>query len=460
VLNGMLTTPNESIAGGRVGLKLHAEVIDTRIDAEGTLPGATRLDGADLRVTVAGRNLQAPGRAFGVILPATRPYRLTANLTKDGRDYRFTRMTGRIGGSDIAGQLRVTAPADAADKLRINGTLSSRTLDILDVGPLIGYSPERLDAQGGKGAITVVGGHPRVLPDAPLAVEQLKSLDAHIDYQAEHVRTGTVPIDGLKLGFYLEDRKLDLDPLDMTVSGGRWTSVIRINAQQRPVVTDYDIRLAAVPVGRLLSSFKVEESGTTAVMRARLQLHGLGDTLHQSLASSNGRLAFVFPQGTLWVRNVELAKLDLQNFLTAFLGKKLKRPTEIRCGLAAFTVTDGVAKADPILFDTTRATYYAWGQFSFKDESLDLSFKGKSKEFSLFSGQSPVGVGGWFAAPTINPISGELVARASAGVGLGLAAGPLAALAAFIDFGGEKDNSCGPVLTAQPAAAQHKQGKS
>lgn len=452
-LKGALTTPDESIVGGRVGLQLHADAVQTSIDLAGTLPGVTRFDGADLRVTVAGRNLQTPGKLFGIILPATRPYRMSANLTKDGRDYQFTRIGGRIGSSDIAGQLRVTAAADARDKLRINGVLASRVLDILDVGPLVGYSPAKLDAQGGKGAIRIEGGHPRILPDAPLAIEQLKNFDAHIDYTATTVRTGTVPIANLQLGFYVEDNILDLDPLTFDLAGGRWTSVIKINARVAPVVTDYDIRLAQVPIGKLLASFKVEESGTTATMGGRLQLTGKGDTVRKSLGTSTGRIALVFPRGTLWVRNIQLAKLDIQNFVTALIGKRLKKPTQIRCGVMAFTVKDGKAAADPVLFDTTRANYRATGGFDFTDESLDLSMQGDSKEFSLFSGQSPIGIGGWFAAPTINPISGKLITRAGAGVALGLAASPLAAIIAFVDVGDAKDFDCGPVLAGKTAKA-------
>ena len=445
-LDGSLTTPNEAAAGGKLGLDMKARVADTAITMAGTLPGATRFDGADLAVSVTGRNMQTPGRLFGIVLPATRPYRLGSHLTRNGRNYYFDGITGRFGDSDLNGALRVTAPADADDKFRINGKLASRVLDILDVGPLIGYSPERLDAKGGKGAITIEGGHPRVLPDAPLAIEQLKHFDTHVDYTAATVRTGTVPIANLKLGFYLENQKLDLDPLAFDLVGGRLDSTIGIDASVKPVLTRYDIRMSQVPLGKLLKSFNVDESGTTASMRARIQLTGRGDTVRQSLGSSTGRIALVFPAGTLWVRNIELAKLDLQNFLTAFIGKRLKKPTEIRCGIVAFTVNNGKAVADPILFDTTKANYRGRGGFDFADESLAMSIQGDSKEFSIFSGQSPIGINGWFAAPGINPVSGELIARAGAGVALGVVASPLAAILAFVDFGNAKNNDCQPIL--------------
>ncbi len=449
-LEGSLTTPDAAASGGQVGLNLAAQVADSAITMVGTLPGVTRFDGADLRVTVKGRNLQSPGRLFGIILPATRPYKLAANLTKRDRDYYFTRINGHFGDSDLAGQLRVTAAADVKDKLRINGVLSSRVLDVLDVGPFIGYSPERLDAKGAKGAISIEAGRPRILPDAPLAIAQLQLFDAHIDYTAVKVRTGNAPIGNLKLGFYLENGKLDMDPLAFDIATGRLDSIIRIDPGVTPVLTDYDIRLSPVPIGKLLTSFKVEDSGTTAKMRARIKLQGHGDTVRKSLGSADGRIALVFPAGTLWLRNIELAKLDLQNFITHFLGKRLKKPAEIRCGVVAFNVKNGKAVADPILFDTTRANYRGRGGFDFADESLALSIEGDSKEFSLFSGQSPIGISGWFAAPRINPVSKELLARAAAGVALGLVGTPLAAILAFVDVGNAPDNDCTAILAAKP----------
>src|SRR3546814_13483472 len=79
--------------------------------------------------------------------------------------------------------------------------------------------------------------------------------------------------------------------------------------------------------------------------------------------------------------------------------KKLKDPVEIKCGLIAFTVRDGVAAADPIIIDTRKNVMLGRGGFSFRNESLDLAFRADGKKFSLFSGQSPVGIGGTFARP-------------------------------------------------------------
>jgi uncharacterized protein involved in outer membrane biogenesis len=448
-LRGSLTTPNSTIAGGRTGLDLHAFVAATQIDVAGTLPGATRIDGADLRVTIAGKNLQTLFKLAGANAPATRPYKLSANFTRDGGDYKFTHIGGHFGDSDLAGTLAVTTGGPRA---KIVGDLHTQTLDILDVGPWIGYSPEKLDAQGGKGAITIVDGHPRVLPDASLDIDSLKGFDADVSYTAAHIRTGNVPIANLELKVDLDDRDLKLKPIAFDIIGGRVTADIDLDAHKEPVVADYDIHMTQVPIGRLLTSFKVEDNGTTADVGGRIKLKGKGDSVRASLGASSGRIAIVVSKGTLWIRNIELAKLDLQNFLLAAFGKSLKKPRDIRCGLAAFTVNDGIARADPVLFDTGRAVYRMEGQFSFKDESLGLSLRGKSKEFSLFAGQSPIGVGGWFAAPKVNPISKELLARGGASVLLGIVATPVAAILPFVDLGTAKNSNCAAVEGAKTEA--------
>ena len=448
-LRGTITTPDSRIAGGRTKVALHATVADTIFDVSGALVDPKTIEGADLRVAVSGHNLQAPFRLLGIAVPSTRPFRLASNLTKDGGDYRFTRLAGRIGDSDIGGKLTVTRPAQ---RLRLEGDLHTRVLSIVDVGPLVGYSPDKLQASGGKAVITTENGHPRVLPDAPLAVEGLKPYDAAIRYTADKVSTGTADIRHLQLDLGLDHSLLTLRPLAFDLAGGRLTSNIAINARTAPVATDYDIRLSQVPLNKLLAQFKVDDSGTTATLRGRVQLKGYGDTVRKSLGTSSGRIAVVFPKGTLWIRNIELVKLDAQNFLTAFLGKKLKKPREINCGLVAFTVKDGVAEADPVFFDTNKANLIGKGHFSFADESLALSIRGDSKEFSVFSGQSPIGINGWFAAPKVNPISKQLIARAGAGVGLGLLFPPAAALA-FIDVGDAKNSNCAPIVGAKTAAA-------
>lgn len=447
-VSGTIKPVDTANPNGSSRLNLRAEAVQTRVTVSGIIPRSNDIEGADLRVGIAGRNLQSVFKLFKVVAPATRAYSLNANFRKSGEIYRFTRVAGKFGDSDIAGDL--TADVSGAKPL-LTGDLRTKVLDIVDVGPWVGISPAALDTKGAAAVVRTVAGTPRVIPDATLAIEQLKSFDANIKYAAARIRTGNVPLSGLILDLSLKDSRLILKPVAVNIIGGRLTANIDLNAGVSPVVTAYDIRMSRVPLGQLLTSFDVEKSGTTASVFGRVELKGYGDTMHESLATSSGRIALVFPAGTLWVRNIQLGKLDLQNYITSGILAKLKKPQEIRCGVVAFTVKDGIARADPVLFDTKRANFRGEGAFSFKDESLALSVRGDSKEFSLFSGQSPVGVAGYFAAPRIQPISRQLLTRAGVGVGLGLATGGIGALLAFVDVGDAKNVNCAAVQAAKTA---------
>lgn len=449
-LEGALLSPNEAIGGGRNQLRFTARTPDTRMTVSGTLPAATRIEGTDLALTVQGGNLSYLFDFIGVAIPDTRAYRLAANVVYDDNRWTFTRMKGVFGDSDIAGRMTILTP----DRLRIEADIATRSLDMVDLGPFIGYDPQRLSAQGGKGAIQQVGGTPRLLPDAALRIDALKQFDAKVRYRVNAVKQDYVPISNIDLTLGLDRSLLTLAPLTFDMAGGRVTSETRIDARSTPVRTTYDIRLAPTPMARLLGRWGVEQSGTTGTVKARVQLTGEGDTVHDSLASSDGRIAIIMPKGTMWARNIQLSELDIGTFVQKMFQKTLKEPVEINCGLIAFTVRDGIASADPILIDTAKNVILGRGSFSFKNESLDLAVRADGKKISLFSGQSPIGLTGYFAAPGINPISPQLLARAGAAAGLGLAATPLAAILAFADVGDAKSSACGPVLSGATASAQ------
>lgn len=451
VMNGALLTPNATVSGGKNQLRLHAEGVRTQVDVSGTLPGATEIEGADLHMDLRGQNLADIFMLAGVAVPDTRTYRIRSALTKLGSEWRFTGLKGRFGDSDIAGKLvaKMTRP-----RLLLTAEIATDTLDIVDAGPFIGYNPNTLAARGAAGAVTQVAGTPRILPDAKLRVDALRNFDAKVHWTVRDVRAPSFPISHIELGLDLDNMLLKLDPLNFSMARGTVSSEITINARRQPVFTDYDIRLSPTPMGTLLAGWGVEQSGTSGTVKARVKMTGSGDSVRESLASSNGRIAIILPRGSMWTRNIQLSELDLGVFVQKMFEKKLKEPVQINCGLIGFTVRNGIAAADPILIDTEKNVVLGRGGFSFRNESIDLAIRADSKKFSLFSGQSPVGLNGYFARPGLNVISPELVARAGAGLGLGVLVNPLAAIIAFVDVGDAKAAACGPVLEGARAAAQ------
>lgn len=451
---GALLSPNSTITLGKTQLELHALTGATHLDVAGTLPAATQIEGSDLTIGARGPNARLLFDLLGVVIPDTRAYHFKSHLTKDGGDWEFTHLSGAFGDSDLAGKMTISLPNN---RLRIDANIASHKVDIIDIGPFIGYDPNALAAKGATAAATTQtrADHPRILPDAPLRAEALKMFDAHVNYRVATIRAPHVPVSNVVLTLDLDHNLLTLSPMTMDVSGGKLAADITLNARDPAVVTDYDIRLSPTPMGKLLAGWGVDESGTTGTIAARIKMHGTGDSVRKSLATSDGRIAIIIPAGDFWTRNVQLSEFDIGVFVQRLLQKQLKKPVHINCGLIAFTVKEGVAAADPILIDTDANVMAAKGGFSFQDESMNVQFRADAKKFSVFSGQSPVNIGGYFAAPKLGIITPQLLERGGAAIALGVVATPFASVLAFVDPGDAKSAACSPVLAAAPASAQH-----
>jgi uncharacterized protein involved in outer membrane biogenesis len=450
-LTASLLSPDASVSGGENKLKARIWAAHSVLDVSGTLPGLTEVEGVPLRVAAQGRDLSELLQVIDVAIPRTRHYALRSQMVKEDSKYRFTGMTGTFGQSDLAGGFTI----DNTDRLRLDAKLTTRRLDIIDAAPFIGYNPDIVATKGAVAAASATGaGAQRIMPDAELPVAMMQRFDAGLDWKIAVVRSRNLPVSNIALKLALERGRLALSPLTFSMARGDLASDLIFDTRKRPAAISYDIRLASTPMGRLLAGFGIADSGTTGTIHGRIELAGRGDTIHDSLATSNGRIAFVMPRGTLWTQNAQLAELDLGTFVYKMFEGKLKKPIEVNCGLLAFTVRGGTAAADPILIDTSKNVITGRGAFSFGTEAVDLAFKADGKKFSLFSGQSPVGIGGHFAAPKLQVISPELLGRAGAGLGLAIIGTPVAGLLAFVDVGDAKSAACGPVLSGATATAQ------
>ena len=450
-VTAQLLSPDATANRGENKLVARARAAGNVIDVSGTLPTIADIENVPLQVRSRGADLSTLLAIIDVVLPQTRTYDLRGQLVKAGDEYRFTRITGRAGGTDLAGRLTITNGA----RIHLDSVLATRSLDIIDAAPFIGYNPDIVATKGAVAAARATGAAPeRLMPDARFPIETMQRFDADLKWTIGTVKSRNLPISNVDLTLDLERGRLALSPLTFAMARGNVSSDTIFDTRQRPSAVSYDIRVAPTPMSRLLAGYGVIEAGTTGTIKGRIELKGRGDTIHDSLSTAAGRIAFVMPAGTFWTRNVQLAELDLGTFAQKMFEGELKEPVRINCGLIAFTVRGGVAAADPILIDTSKNVIVSRGGFSFRNEAVDLAVRADSKKFSLFSGQSPVRLGGYFASPSLGVISPELVGRAGLALGLSLVATPVAGVLAFVDVGDAKATACGPVLRGATATQQ------
>ena len=450
-VTAQLLSPDATVNRGENKLTARAWAANNVVDVSGTLPSLAEIEKVPLQTRARGRDLSELLGIIGVVLPETRRYALKGQMVKDGEVYRFTNIAGTVGESDVAGKLTVTN----GERLHLDSVIRTRSLDIVDASVLVGYNPDIVETKGAVAAAAATGSGPRkLLPDDDMPVEKMRTFDADLVWTVDQVKSRRVPISNMELTLDLDRGRLALSPFNFAMARGKVASDIVFDTRQRPSLVKYDFRLAPTPMGRLLAGWGVEDSGTTGTIKGRVQLNGRGDSIADSLATSSGRIAFVMPQGSLSTRNVQLSEIDIGTFAQKMFAGKLKEPVSINCGLIAYTVRRGIAAADPILIDTRKNVILGRGGFSFRTEAIDHAIRADAKKFSLFSGQSPLGIGGYFSAPTLNVIGPELIGRAGVGLGLALVAAPVAGVLAFVDIGDAKSAACGPVLAGARAEAQ------
>ncbi len=121
----------------------------------------------------------------------------------------------------------------------------------------------------------------------------MQRFDADLKWTIGTVRSRKVPISNGDRTRPLDRGKLTLSPLRCAMARGDVPSDLVSDTRPRPSRIGYDIRLSPTPLGRLLAGWGVAEAGTSGTVKGRIQLQGRGDTIHDSLASANGRMAFI-----------------------------------------------------------------------------------------------------------------------------------------------------------------------
>src|SRR3546814_14942757 len=96
------------------------------------------MTGLDFTFSVKGADMADLFPIFRIPLPQTPSYSLAGHLGKDGATWRFTNFEGRMGDSDLSGDL---AYAPRADRPLIPAALASNSLALADLAWLLGPAP-------------------------------------------------------------------------------------------------------------------------------------------------------------------------------------------------------------------------------------------------------------------------------------------------------------------------------
>ncbi len=199
--------------------------VNSRLKADGAITRPFDLGRFNATLSLEGQDMADLYLLTGITLPNTPRYRLSGALSRDDALFRFRDFSGRVGSSDLSGDIRVDK---VGDRRRVEATLQSQSLDIADLMTVLGAQPQ-VSAAG----TTVTSGVPgRLLPDAALQTSRLRTMDGTLSYRVASVKRNDLEIRRVRLDAGLDGGVLTLDPVAFTFSRGELNGTARIDARK------------------------------------------------------------------------------------------------------------------------------------------------------------------------------------------------------------------------------------
>lgn len=421
-------------------IDLRATAGPTRAHARGTLLDPFRLRDFDLRLRLAGQDLEDLFPLIGIATPSTPPYRLDGRFTRDGDTWRYDDFTGIVGDSDLGGSAAVTV---GRERPLLKADLVSKRLDFDDLAGFVGAPPQT----GGEEAATAEqraeaaarAADARVLPDTPYDLTKLRAMDADVRWKAHRINAPRLPIEDMDAHLLLEAGLLRLEPLNFGVAEGDIRSTIRMDARSEVIRTKADVAVRGLDLGELFPSAQLTQSAIGRI-GGNASLAGTGNSVAGILGTADGEVMLGMGRGQVSNLLMELAGLDVAEALKFLLTQD--RTVAVRCAFGDFVVEGGVMRTRALAFDTSDTIILGKGDVSLKEETLDLELRPRPKDRSILALRSPLVVDGTFKDPSFRPDFKRLGLRGATALALGSIAPP-AALLATIEPGPGQDSACG-----------------
>lgn len=438
-------------------IRLALRAARTSISAEGQVADILDMSRIDAQVSVSGPSLSTLYPTLPLALPDTPAYRITGQLTRDGDVYSYNNFKGVIGNTDLAGDARYER---RQPRPLLTATLKSRSLDLADLGPLVGL-PRRQDATGatpaaGKGrpppAMLPPG---KVFPNNDFNLEKLNAMDADVRLNAAALKIPEqVPLEDFYTHLKLNDGVLVLDPLNFGMAGGNLVSVITLDARNNPIAARASIDLRRVRLDRLFPTLETVKNTSTGSLGAQIRLAGRGNSVADMLATADGAINAGMAGGRVSELGVWLVNLHGGELLPLLFGGD--RPTRIRCGAAAFGVEDGLATSKLFVLDTDESRINGAGTINLGAERFDITLDPRPKKAGILSLRGPVRLYGTFRDSDF-ALSPQTIGRGVGAVALAIV-NPLLALIPLIETGPGQDADCQAVLS-EVSGAVRQSGK-
>lgn len=424
-------------------LQADVRIGDSHIALVGTLTDPLHLGALDVRLWFSGSSMAKLYPITGITLPDTPPYategHLKATLDRRGSRFDYREFRGRVGGSDLAGQLLFVT---GGKRPKLSGDVHSKLLQFADLAPLVGADSNASKQRRADGTAQPAD---KLLPVEPFRTDRWQAMDADVNFSGERIVHGeALPIDSLSTHLVMNNGALYLDPLRFGLAGGAVSSHLTLDGSRTPMHGLLKLDARHLKLKQLFPTFAPMRTSLGEI-NGDVALDARGNSVAALLGSANGNLKLLMNDGAISKTLLETAGLNVGNIV---IGKLFGDKTvKINCAATDIAATDGLLDVRLFVFDTGDAVINVDGDINLATEKLDLDVKPHTKGFRVFSLRSPLYVRGTLKHPDVGVQKGPLLARGAGAIALGAVAAPVALLALIApSHDNDSDNTCRQVL--------------
>lgn len=388
--------------GVDVAIRGFATAGKSRLEVDGKIADLFDPSAIDGDIHVSGTSLANLHPLLRTKLPASRPYDLRAHLKQTAENTSFAKLRGKIGGTDLAGELTLIR---GKDKPTLKVELHSESADLDDIGPLIGqHAAAASDGDGDakkspEKAVEEDAPPKRIFSEREFDGKRLNKLDAHVSFDAKKLRASKWPaLQSVRVTADLAGGVLKVTPIDLGVANGHVSGHVSFDGTREPLAVDAKVELKGVRIEQLLAGLS-KKSKAAGALQGHVELKGQGNSIAAIAASATG------------TAEVDLVDGDISNLVDAGIalngGKALKllitgdRIIEVNDAKVAFDFDKGLGTSRSILLDTAQTHTEGQGSINLRTETFDITMTPHPKKPGILRLHSSIRVHGPIREPEI-----------------------------------------------------------
>jgi uncharacterized protein involved in outer membrane biogenesis len=422
-----------------VPVRLKATLGRASFSFDGRAIDALHLQGMQGRFVLTGPSMAAVGDPLGVTLPTTAPFRAQGLLARQGSTWHVVIDKATVGSSQLNGAFTY----DAGRKVpMLAGRLGGQRFMLTDMGPALGTTPAvaATTASAPTAAVVLTNqakAHGKVLPDRPLDLATLRTMDANVLIDIGEVDLNTpylLPLRPMHAHLQLTGGTLTLRDIHTRMGQGHLRGDIRLDGRGTTALWDTKLNMDRVRIEQWLRQKESKEAPrfVSGQLSAHADLKGQGRSTADILSTLHGTAHVELSDAKVSHLDMEKAGLDLADILGLMIKGDDMLP--VHCAVADLVAQEGVLRPRVMVLDTAVSAVWVEGSLSLASEALALRAVVMPKDFSLASLRMPLQVGGTLAHPEVSFDKGTLGLKLASSVLLALV-NPLGALIPLMDPG-------------------------